>query len=160
MIDTNIVCVPGICAGHPEHPELLWVFTVSPSGKLYYKGVEIDFSEPDMAAASQLKIFDVDMSDYDGCPYCEAGLYFFCKCCHHLSCFAWEQVESDQKWICWACHSKYRMKIKKTPFQVAASVSTVPQISNGRQTLVTENTRLNIPTEQSHITNMWHPRRK
>ena len=110
MADYELVAVPGVCAGHPEHPELLWMFKLLPSGKLEFSHIEIDFPEPESIQQVSFRKFDVDMDKFDGCPYCEATLYFFCKRCRSLSCFAWDQVPASNQWTCWSCKSSYRMR--------------------------------------------------
>ena len=121
-----LVAVPGVCAGHPEHPEMLWIFEQLPSGVLRFVKLEIDFPEPEAFTQAELKKFDVEMRGFEGCPYCEAKLYFFCKKCKTLSCFSWEQVNHDGLWTCHSCKSVYRMRPKTTPFRVEAQVGTQP----------------------------------
>ncbi|GEM_PF-2164378 len=118
----DLVAVPGVCAGHPEHPEMLWMFERLPSGVLRFLRLEIDFPEPDTYTQAEFKKFDVDMRGFEGCPYCEARLYFFCKKCKALSCFSWEQINSEGLWTCHSCHSIYRMRPKTTPFRVEAQI--------------------------------------
>lgn len=164
MSEANLVYVPGICAGHPEHPELLWVFVTLPSGKLLFQRIEIDFPEPAAEYASPIQVFDVDMSGFQHCPYCESTLYFFCKRCHHLSCFDWSQVSVDEKWTCFHCLSQYRMKVKTTPFRVVAQAGS-DTVHYGE----TMNTSALAPSLRSqgkaaggslHTTQIWHPKRK
>lgn len=158
MADKKIVAIPGTCAGHPEHPELLWMFIVGRGGQLRFSHIEIDFPEHVAAGEVKFRKFDVDMSAFDGCPYCEAKLYFFCKRCRSLSCFAWDQVSDSQQWTCWSCESVYRMKPKKTPFRVEA------QVGNQTGTETTSNSSGNntITTGKGGFqdTQMWHPKIK
>ncbi len=167
MSQPKIVYVPGMCAGHLEHPELLWVFAMLPSGKLQFHHIEIDFPEPADSYATQIQKFDVDMSHFERCPYCEAELYFFCKRCYHLSCFDWSQVDDDNKWTCFHCWSQYRMKLKTTPFRVIAHVGDESALPG--DTVTTQHLPTNIPSQhnpqhtlQSSInsTQLWHPKGK
>ena len=117
----ELVKIHGYCAGHPEHPELLWVFEKVSEKKLVFREIEIDFPEIESSEETEtnFSFFDADMSNFTGCPYCEAKLYFFCKKCHSLSCFSWDQLDENQRWTCWGCKRSYRMRIKTTPFQIA-----------------------------------------
>ncbi len=156
MSKNKIISVPGICAGHPEHPELLWIFTLQPSGKLKYDHIEIDFPELPTDHQFLFRKFDVDMSGFDHCPYCESELYFFCKRCRTLSCFSWEQVDEKGHWTCHSCQSVYRMKPKTTPFRVEAqttSLQSTPSLS--QQTTSHHST----PTRAGNITQQWHPKK-
>ncbi len=164
MPEPTLVFVPGVCAGHHEHPELLWVFDTLPSGLLKFSRLEIDFPEPAEEYSSHIKVFDVEMEGFDHCPYCEAELYFFCKRCHHLSCFAWSQVDKSNKWTCFHCLSQYRMKLKTTPFRVAAQVGN-ERSSTGDTMMGTSATSqikpVSGPTAGSNnMTQMWHPKNK
>lgn len=165
--DSNIVCVPGVCAGHPEHPELLWVFSADGSGKLTFQRLEIDFSEPASHYSTQIRRFDVDMDGFERCPYCEADLYFFCKRCNHLSCFDWGQVNSSEKWTCFHCMSQYRMKLKTTPFRVLAHVGDDAGAGqDSGATLQNMPTGITSASPQQtqqgtiNVTHLWHPKGK
>ena len=168
MSEPKIVYVPGMCAGHPEHPELLWVFEMLPSGKLQYRGLEIDFPEPADSYATQIQRFDVDMKGFERCPYCEAELYFFCKRCYHLSCYDWSQVDGENKWTCFHCLSQYRMKLKTTPFRVIAHVgaeASVPDHATINTQLPTNLQTQHTPPQHTlqgslNSTQLWHPKGK
>ncbi|HAA53922.1 MAG TPA: hypothetical protein DCE42_04170 [Myxococcales bacterium] len=161
MSEYELIAVPGVCAGHPEHPELLWLFHLLPSGKLRFVRLEIDFPEPAEPSDLFLRKFDVDMTGFSCCPYCEAELYFFCKRCRTLSCFSWNQVPENQKWKCNACNSVYRMKPKRTPFQVEAQVNTTPQTSlpSSGETSASIS-RPNTGNINPNQTQQWHPKIK
>lgn len=166
MSDPTIVFVPGVCAGHPEHPELLWVFETQPSGLLKFSRIEIDFPEPAEEYSSNIKVFDVNMEGFDHCPYCEAELYFFCKRCHHLSCFNWTQVDESNKWTCYHCLSQYRMKLKTTPFRVAAQVGNDSSGRSPSDTQMGSSVTPHLATPSGNgsgntqVTQMWHPKNK
>jgi len=158
------VFIPGVCAGHPDHPELLWVFRLSASKKLIFDRLEIDFPEPDEDAVASFKTFDVDMRNFKGCPYCEAELYFFCKRCRSLSCFSWDQISDSHHWTCWSCKSVYRMKPKKTPFRVQAQTNNDAHAGSSR-TQHTQSHTLHGHTRAGgkkggSSTQVWHPKIK
>ncbi|MCB9639240.1 MAG: hypothetical protein H6728_08065 [Myxococcales bacterium] len=161
----DLVAVPGVCAGHPEHPELLWMFERLPSGVLRFLRLEIDFPEPDSYTQAEFKKFDVDMRNFDGCPYCEARLYFFCKKCRSLSCFSWEQLNSEGLWTCHSCHSVYRMRPKTTPFRVEAQVGAQDQAGhqNISTSTHTQHTGQFAPQQTLNLspnrTQAWHPKK-
>lgn len=158
MSERELVVIPGVCAGHAEHPELLWMFEVSSSGRLCFSHIEIDFPEHASEMQVEFKKFDVDMKRFEGCPYCEASLYFFCKRCRSLSCFSWDQINSDRQWTCWCCHSTFRMKPKKTPFRVEAQVGVKGEQPMDSSVLRSRSTSQSRGTMQD--TQMWHPKIK
>ena len=162
MSKNNIINVPGVCAGHPEHPELLWVFTILPSGKLKYDHIEIDFPEESSNDPFLFRKFDVDMSGFEHCPYCESELYFFCKRCRTLSCFSWDQVSDSQRWTCHSCNSVYRMKPKKTPFRVEAQADPHKHHQNNSTNThhTSHNTTSSSTKSSGHSTQYWHPKSK
>lgn len=160
MAKYELVAVPGACAGHPDHPELLWMFEVLPSGQLRFHNIEIDFPEHASAAQVQFRKYDVDMDAFDGCPYCEATLYFFCKRCRSLSCFDWGQVSDSRQWTCWSCESTYRMKPKKTPFRVEAQVGDQQSSSTGDTSTTNHGQVPSRPKGSFQDTQMWHPKIK
>jgi uncharacterized Zn-finger protein len=159
MSDQKIVTVVGNCAGHPQHPELLWVFEQVSGSQLRLLKVETDFPPPPTPPAKfAFQKFYVDMGNWERCPYCEAKLYFFCKQCHSLNCFAWHQVdEEDQGWNCPTCETRYQMRPKTSPFQVSAAVE------HGGQTSKT-NTNLDLSSLSinggPNPTQSWHPSKK
>jgi hypothetical protein len=161
MSERKQTAVPGVCAGHPEHPELLWIFDISRSGQLRFSHIEIDFPEHVATGEVQFRKYDVDMSGFTGCPYCEATLYFFCKRCKTLSCFSWEQVNEQRQWTCHNCESTYRMKPKKTPFRVEAQVGgeAGQNLNETTSSSLSGNSAIR-PKASIQDTQMWHPKIK
>lgn len=161
----KLVYVPGVCAGHPDHPELLWVFRRDHKQRLHFDSVEIDFPEPGTISEGTLHKFDVNMKGYKGCPYCEAKLYFFCKRCRSLSCFSWDQITAAHHWTCHSCQSVYRMKPKTTPFRVEAQVNASESKSANPETSADVSKTQSFQAPQSgnktqQRTQMWHPKIK